>query len=318
MSLLSWLLVTLAGLSLAVMVVSISVAQRATREARSTIFPIVREEETIRARRARIASSLTGVIAAIMAGAFFVSGHYPAAPFLLPPQVPGQAVALSASSSTQEAAPATPVPPPQEEAVPTSSQVQLVTVARPPTGSGAPAPTAPATTAPPTSTAPPVTATPVLDTPTPTRPPATAPSSAQLGPIDFTLDITDDREPVTSTSVFSDTVARVYASFPYAGMTDGINWSHVWYFNGVEYNRGEEEWQWGNADRSYVFTRVVGAGEYRLELYVNDDLLASGEFLVQGPAAIGGPAGSGPETIAEEATPGGQKPEEGVASPESQ
>jgi hypothetical protein len=66
MSLLSWLLVILAGLSLAAMVVSITIANRSAREARSTIFPIVREEETVRARRARIATSVTGVIAAIM------------------------------------------------------------------------------------------------------------------------------------------------------------------------------------------------------------------------------------------------------------
>src|SRR3990172_8522044 len=87
MSLLSWLLVTLAGLSLAAMVVSMIVAQRAAREARSTIFPIVREEETTRARRARILSSLTGVIAAILAGAFFLSGQLPSSmipPFMIP------------------------------------------------------------------------------------------------------------------------------------------------------------------------------------------------------------------------------------------
>ena len=45
MSLFSWLLVILAGLSLAAMVVSLTIANRSAREARSTIFPIVREEE---------------------------------------------------------------------------------------------------------------------------------------------------------------------------------------------------------------------------------------------------------------------------------
>ncbi len=72
-------------------------------------------------------------------------------------------------------------------------------------------------------------------------------------------------------------------------MRDGMNWSQVWYFNGIEFNRGEDTWRWGATDRSYVFTKVVGVGTYRLELYVNNNLLSSGEFAVQGPAAIGGP-----------------------------
>src|SRR5690606_27996493 len=106
--------------------------------------------------------------------------------------------------------------------------------------------------------------------------------------------VTEEYEPVNPTHVFSETVSRVYATFPYNGMRDGLNWRQVWYFNDVEYNRGEETWKWGSAARSYVFTRVVGAGKYRLELYVNDDLLSSNEFLVEGPLAIGGPAVSEP------------------------
>ena len=97
------------------------------------------------------------------------------------------------------------------------------------------------------------------------------------------------RQPISPTTVFSDTASRIYAVFPYRGMRNGMTWAQVWYFNGVEFNRGQDTWDWGATDLSYVFTKVVGVGTYRLELYVNNTLLSSGEFSVQGPAAIGGP-----------------------------
>ena len=115
------------------------------------------------------------------------------------------------------------------------------------------------------------------------------PPGAQIGPIAFSTQVTARRQAISPTTVFSDTVNRIYAVFPYHGMRDGMAWSQVWYFNGVEFNRGQDTWNWGATDLSYVFTKVVGVGTYRLELYVNNTLLSSGEFAVQGPAAIGGP-----------------------------
>jgi hypothetical protein len=293
MSLLSWLLVTLAGLSLAAMVVSLTIANRSTREARATIFPIVREEETIRARRARIATSVTGVIAAIMAGAFFLSGQFPV-PSIAPQQPPDGAVAIAESPVVETEASATPVEAPvaptDVQQVPTSSRVALAT-AQPPAGETPPPPATP-TPRPLTLTptlAPSATPTLVPPSPTPAVSPVPAPASLQMGPIAFATQVTDRREPISPTTVFSDTVSRVYASFPYSGMRNGLTWTQVWYFDGVEFSRGEESWDWGSTDRSYIFTKLVGAGDYRLELYVNDDLVSSGEFTVRGPVALGGP-----------------------------
>ena len=123
MSLLSWLLVILAGLSLAAMVVSLTIASRSAREARSTIFPIVREEETVRARRARIATSVTGVIAAIMAGAFFLSGQLPS-PSVVFQQAPAEAIAVVESPVAETEVPLapteTPLLPTDEQMAPVS------------------------------------------------------------------------------------------------------------------------------------------------------------------------------------------------------
>ena len=302
MSLLSWLLVILAGLSLAAMVVSITIANRSAREARSTIFPIVREEETVRARRARIATSVTGVIAAIMAGAFFLSGQLPSLSIPVP-QLPAGFVAVVESPVAEKETPAapteTPLPPTEEQQTPTRSPVApatdqppaAATTPLPPATSAAVPPTLTPTAADPTSTlAPSATSTSVPASPTATVSPVPAPASVQMGPIAFTTQISDRREPISPTTVFSDAVSQVYAAFPYNGMRNGLTWTHIWYFDDVEFSRGEETWEWGSTDRSYVFTKLVGSGDYRLELFVNDDLVASGAFTVRGPAAVGGPS----------------------------
>jgi hypothetical protein len=344
MSLLSTLLVTLAGLSLATMFVSWLVASRSAREARITIFPIVREEEITRARRARIISSLTGVVAAIMAGAFFLSGQV-AAPTALP-QMVAQATLLPAEPISADVTPraqpplATPAPS-VVTPLPPSTQPPLATATPLPTMALVVVPPSPTPTTPSTQP-PPETNTPEAIPPSPraqpplgtaTLPPATAsltstevtsdtaasapttpsspvspvesaqpslgtptavaetpiPPGTQIGPIAFSTQVTSRRQPINPTTVFSDTVSRVYAVFPYRGMRNGMTWSQVWYFNGVEFNRGQDTWNWGATDLSYVFTKVVGVGTYRLELYVNNTLLSSGEFAVQGPAAVGGP-----------------------------
>jgi hypothetical protein len=327
MSLLSTLLVTLAGLSLATMFVSWLVASRSAREARITIFPIVREEEMTRARRARIMSSLTGVVAAIMAGAFFLSGQV-AAPTAVP-QMVAQATPPASTGVTPtaqppvgdaqpplETAPAPSVPPATEPALPPSTQPPVATDTPVPTVPPATEPALPSNTQPPLETDMPATASltstevtsdtatsaPALSSPispvesaqppigTPTAIVKTPlPSGTQIGPIAFSTQVTSRRQPISPTTVFSDTVSRIYAVFPYRGMRDGMTWSQVWYFNGIEFNRGQDTWRWGVTDLSYVFTKVVGVGTYRLELYVNNNLLSSGEFAVQGPAAIGGP-----------------------------
>jgi hypothetical protein len=130
-----------------------------------------------------------------------------------------------------------------------------------------------------------------------------------MGPIAFTTQISDRHEPISPTTVFSKTASRVYATFPYSGMRDGLTWTQIWYFNDVEFSRGEETWKWGSADSSYVFANLVGSGNYRLELYVNDDLVASGAFRVRGPLAVGGPevteAPETPEIQSTSENPGG-------------
>jgi len=299
MTLLSTLLVIAAGLSLAVMVVLLTVAAHSARESRSTIFPIVREEELSRMRRARVGSVFSGVVAAVLAGAFFAAGQLPQAASMVARVDQPAAEAETAPVADIEATESVEVTTSKKQPVASvateiaseedpTGETESVAVVLPPTATATEIVLSPTPT-PTTLPSPVSTATPVPPTATPPGTPEPAPESAGLGPISFTAEVDDRRRPVDPSEAFTEGVTRIYAAFPYAGMENGLTWTQVWYFNGQEFARDESSWEWGQTDRSYIYMKPVGAGEYRLDLFVNDELMSSAEFTVVGPSAIGGP-----------------------------
>lgn len=317
MSALSAVLVIVAVACLLIMALLLSAAGRSRRDIRSSIFPIVREEGAARVQRARIGATIAAVIAAMAAVAFFVTDgapmpplqvSLPALPQLLPevPELP-QLVQAPASPTPMPEPTVTPLPSPPPEPTATSTALPTATVSTPEaTATAMPTPTRAATStragtpaqtptlavasAPsPTASTEPTGTPPVSASPTARPSPVPLPTDARLGPLTFSLELDSDANPVNPTRVFSNTAARIYAVFPFEGMRKGLLWTRVWYFNNMEFARDEDAWQWGERARSYVFIKPVGAGEYRLDLLVNDRLLTSGKFTVIGPTAIGGP-----------------------------
>jgi hypothetical protein len=317
MSALSAGLVIIAVACLLIMALLIMAAGRYRREIRSSIFPIVREESAARVQRARVgatAAAIVAAVAAVAAVAFFASQEspmpalqvrLPALPRLLPelPQLvqapsptptpePEPTVAPSPSPTAEPTATWTPIP---TATVSTPEATATATATATPTRTPIPAHTPTlAATAPPSPTVATLTPEPaatLLAFASPTRRPTPVPlpPDARLGPLSFSLELNADNNAVNPTQVFSNTAARIYAVFPFHGMRKGLLWTRVWYFNNMEFARAEEFWQWGENARSYTYIKPVGAGEYRLELLVNDKLLASGKFTVIGPTAIGGP-----------------------------
>jgi hypothetical protein len=304
----SLLLAIVAVGCLLLMFLLFSVASRSMSEARSSIFPIVREEGLARARRARSGAVIAALMAVGTALGFFGYAQ-PVLPELhldLSQEVTWLAEALTIKApaetlaSVEEANLGTAFPTPTQPAsvamhtpamhTPTSTPAQpSPTATHSPTPTFSPTATPEPPTPTPTSSATPMPTPDVTPTPTPMRSPVPPPPGVALGPITFAAEIDDRRMPINPTQVFSDTVRRIYAVFPFQGMRKGVPWTQVWYYNGMEFLREEGVWEWGSQDRSYVFIKPVGAGTYRLELYVSTQLLASGEFTVLGPAAIGGP-----------------------------
>ncbi|GAB4425173.1 MAG: hypothetical protein Fur0044_23330 [Anaerolineae bacterium] len=304
------LLLILAGVSIGAAVIAALIAFRSAREARSAIFPIVREEETLRAQRARIATFMLSALTALFLGGWLATLRLGASPVddnvAAVPPVESPAIAFVTETAIIVTAPpiveATPTVAQQVQAVATVTPLPPATV--PPvstTETAVEAAVGPATAAqpalaepplpPPTATLLPPTAVPT-DTPTPTPtvniaqiptsgPRTPAPPGVRMGPIQFAANITPNIEAINPSDFFPQSTESVYAVYPYSGMVNGVNFAAVWYQNGVELWRDEQKWRWGDNAQFYSFLNPPGDGLYKLELYVNDSVVATGIFEIR-------------------------------------
>jgi hypothetical protein len=329
------ILLILAALSLGATVIAVMIALRSQREASSAIFPIVREEQTLRARRARLSIFVWVAVTALFLGGWLAtfrqSGDSPTtvtstspAPASSEPSMEGQptlaSIAVLAPTdtplpepiATATSSPAgvtvqlvdeptmTNTPPPLDTATPTatptltpepatstltptpepsatSTQTPLPTnTPLPPTATPEPSPTPTETPAPPTAT--PINVPQVAAT-TPPRTPA--PEGVRVGPIQFATEITSTYEPIDPATTFPVGVKSIYAVYQTSGMRKGLPFRVIWYQNGVELAREEGIWEWGTSDRSFTFLGPRGEGLYKLELYVNDSIVATSLFEIK-------------------------------------
>lgn len=307
------LLLILAGVSIGAAVIAALIAFRSAREARSAIFPIVREEETLRAQRARIATFMLSALTALFLGGWLATlrfGFTPEADNIAAvPPIESPAIAFVTETAIIVTAPpiveATSTVAQQVQAVVTATSLPSATLPPPvsttetaveaavgPATAAQPAPTEPPLP-PPTATLLPPTAVPT-DTPTPTPtatviaaqvptsgPRTPAPPGVRMGPIQFAADITPNIEAINPGDFFPQNTESVYAVYPYTGMVDGLDFAAVWYQNGVELWRDEQKWRWGDNAQFYSFLNPPGDGLYKLELYVNDSVVATGIFEIR-------------------------------------
>jgi hypothetical protein len=332
------ILLILAALSLGATVIAVMIALRSQREASSAIFPIVREEETLRARRARLSIFVWIAVTALFLGGWLATLRQNGASSEM-------AASTSPESSSSESSPDnqptlasiavvaltdTPLPPSESTATPTPGSVIVKLVESPtvtntplPLDTSTPTPVPTLTPVPATSTLTPIpepsatftltplptntplpptatpepsptpTKTPVPPTPTPTRvvivpqvaattPPRTpAPQGIRVGPIQFATEITPSYEPINPKTTFPKEVKSIYAVYQTSGIKKGLPIRVIWYQNGVELAREEGIWEWGTSDRSFTFLGPRGEGLYKLELYVNDSIVATSLFEIK-------------------------------------
>ncbi len=80
--------------------------------------------------------------------------------------------------------------------------------------------------------------------------------------------------------------SAVQARFNYRSMQPGTPWTYRWFYGRQEIARGDESW-----DGEMQGTRIITAaadfipGQYRLELYINNTLSATADFVVAGGVA---------------------------------
>ncbi len=111
----------------------------------------------------------------------------------------------------------------------------------------------------------------------------------KIGEITFALGVTDDYTPLEADIFFTYGITEVHAIFEYSGITTNETWERVWYLNDKEVARVTDKWVGPEAGTFDYFIdnsdRPLPAGDWMLELYVQDKLQALGIFIIDEPQA---------------------------------
>lgn len=122
--------------------------------------------------------------------------------------------------------------------------------------------------------------------------PATTTASGKFGTPVFAEGVDANDEPIyphKNNEPFAEGMDALYAFADYDSMEDGTPWSHVWYVDGEEVLRRENNWSWGDSGNFWVSVTSrngLPSGQYRLELYIGDALVAQNQTTVGGAAVF--------------------------------
>lgn len=92
-------------------------------------------------------------------------------------------------------------------------------------------------------------------------------------------------QPVNPGTRFPSGTREIYAFFDYQGMADGVSWRQVWYVDGEVGLDSEDVWDGGEAGNYWISVNAKNGlpdGNYLLELYVEGELVQTGEFAIGG------------------------------------
>jgi len=107
--------------------------------------------------------------------------------------------------------------------------------------------------------------------------------ATEIGTISFSTDINNNYQAVNPLRRFSEGFFTLYATFDYLEMADDMTWSWVWRHNGEVVDGGNQLWSYGQDGPGYVYFQPEEGfqpGEYSLEVWVNDDLMAQSSLMV--------------------------------------
>lgn len=136
-------------------------------------------------------------------------------------------------------------------------------------------------------------------TPKPSRILSTTPTPASqeptIGPITFATAITEDDQPIDAGTSFPGDIEEIHALFSYEGLSDSDTWERLWYQNDEEVGSGSGTWDAGESgtfDLSLTGGgEPLGAGTWKLELYINGELAQTGNFVIEASATPDGTSG---------------------------
>ena len=107
--------------------------------------------------------------------------------------------------------------------------------------------------------------------------------NSDLSKLIFSTEVTEDYDPVGPQEIFPEGFYRIYATFDYEGLEDGMVWSWVWHHNGDVVEGGHEEWVYGDEGPGYIYFEPdegFDNGLYTLNVWVNGELLTQSSVIM--------------------------------------
>jgi hypothetical protein len=123
------------------------------------------------------------------------------------------------------------------------------------------------------------------------RPSAELTPDTKLGQIFFSTEVDNNYNAIEPRAIFGEGRYRLYATFSYDGMADGMAWSWVWRHNGQVVDGNNELWAYGTDGPGYIFYAPPAGfsnGEYTLEIWVNGELLTQATAIMNSAAITAG------------------------------
>jgi len=114
-----------------------------------------------------------------------------------------------------------------------------------------------------------------------------------IGPVTFAEDASDDDQPIGPTSSFAAGTQNLFAFFDYDGVASvgEYRWAWIWTDQSTGQERAYESdrypWEGGDSGNwwvAYQSDESLPGGNYQFELYMDDELVQTGSFTIQGPA----------------------------------
>lgn len=224
---------------------------RAYREARTSLYFLIREQAATRLRRLIIITLPVLGITVFLVVIWLMPGARPALPSTPTPTLTPTATAFYTPTPTS---------------TPIASPTPSATMSPTPTPWGTPVAGLP------------------LSMLTPVPGAVTPGPDAAFVEITFAHGVSE-KEPVQPATVFPEGIACVYAFFTFEGMSPGVAWTFAWYRDGTEIWSQTGPWQHGPQGTIWVFYCPGGdgyqAGEYEVRLYIGEELQRVSPFRVE-------------------------------------
>ncbi len=108
-------------------------------------------------------------------------------------------------------------------------------------------------------------------------------TGAKWGPLTFAQGVDKSNKPVSPANQFPSGTKEIYAFWDFSGTSDGAEWTRVWYLDDQEVLRNTASWNQGESGNFWVTIYSKSAlpdGAFRLELYLGEELMQSGTFVI--------------------------------------